>query len=153
GLIWTTTPWTIPANLAIAFHPKFSYAAVDVNGEVYIVAKDLLQATAEASGWTGTNAIAEFPGSQLEGSVFKHPFLDRESKGILGDHVTLEQGTGAVHTAPGHGQEDYQIGLQYKLPVYCPVDPAGRFFHAEGADGRLPEELIGKKVWEANPLV
>ncbi len=67
--------------------------------------------------------------------------------------MTLEQGTGAVHTAPGHGQEDFEVGAKYGLPVYCPVDPAGKFFHAEGAAGRLPEEIIGKTVWKANPIV
>ena len=87
------------------------------------------------------------------GTVFHHPFLERDSLGILADHVTLEQGTGAVHTAPGHGQEDYVAGRQYGIETYCPVDAAGRFYHAEGAAGRLPEELIGKTVWEANPIV
>ena len=85
--------------------------------------------------------------------TFRHPFLDRDSLGILGDHVTLEQGTGAVHTAPGHGQEDYVVGQQYGLPVYCPVDAAGRFFEAEGAPGGVPPQLLGKTVWEGNPLV
>jgi isoleucyl-tRNA synthetase len=153
GLIWTTTPWTIPANMAIAFHPKFEYVAADVGGDVYIVASDLLKATAENVGWKDPQVLATFQGSKLEGTVFRHPFLERESLGILGDHVTLEQGVGAVHTAPGHGQEDYVIGRQYGINTYCPVDAAGRFFHAEGAEGRLPEELIGKSVWEANPLV
>ncbi|MDQ6759048.1 MAG: class I tRNA ligase family protein, partial [Acidobacteriota bacterium] len=153
GLIWTTTPWTIPANVAIAYHPKFEYAAVDVGGEVYIVAVELLQVTAGKCGWTNWKVLAAFPGQKLEGAIFRHPLLDRESLGIVADHVTLEQGTGAVHTAPGHGQEDFEVGRKYGLPVYCPVDGTGRFFHAEGAAGRLPEELIGKTVWQANPLV
>ena len=153
AVIWTTTPWTIPANVAIAYHPKFEYVAVDVAGEVYIVALELLKVTAEKLGWNDDKVIASFPGSKLEGAIFRHPFLERDSIGILGEHVTLEQGTGAVHTAPGHGQEDFEIGVKYGLPVYCPVDPAGRFFHAEGAAGRLPEEIIGKKVWDANPIV
>ncbi len=153
GLIWTTTPWTIPANLAIAYHPKFTYAAVEAGADVYIVAVDLIPATAEACGWVSPKVLAAFEGSRLEGALFRHPFIERNSIGILGDHVTLEQGTGAVHTAPGHGQEDYEIGLAHGLPVYCPVDGAGRFYHAEGAAGRLPEELIGKTVWEANPIV
>lgn len=152
GLIWTTTPWTIPANLGICYNPRFTYVAVDVLGDIYIVAKELLGATAEACGWTSYTEVAEFEGAKLAGTNFRHPFLKRDSKGILGDHVTLEQGTGAVHTAPGHGQEDYVIGLQNGLPVYCPVDGSGRFFHAEGAAGRLPEELIGKTVWEGNPI-
>ena len=85
--------------------------------------------------------------------MFRHPFLERDSLGILADHVTLEQGTGAVHTAPGHGQEDYASGRQYGIETYCPVDAAGRFYHATGAAGRLPEQIIGKTVWEANPIV
>jgi isoleucyl-tRNA synthetase len=153
GLIWTTTPWTMPANLAIAFNPKYQYVAADVVGTVYIVAADLLKVTAEKCGWNNPKVIASFPGAVLEGAVFRHPFLERDSIALLADHVTLEQGTGAVHTAPGHGQEDYVSGRQYGLPVYCPVDAAGRFFHAEGAAGRLPEELIGKTIWEANPVV
>jgi isoleucyl-tRNA synthetase len=153
GLIWTTTPWTIPANVGIAYHPKFEYVAVEVGDAVYIVALELLRVTAEKLGWGSPKALAAFPGAKLEGAIFHHPFLERDSLGILGDHVTLEQGTGAVHTAPGHGQEDFEVGAKYGLPVYCPVDAAGRFFHAEGAAGRLPEEIIGKTVWQANPIV
>ena len=153
GLIWTTTPWTIPANLAIAYHPKFTYAAVETGGDVYIVAQDLLSATAETCGWESPRVLTTFPGSRLDGTVFRHPFLERNSLGILGDHVTLEQGTGAVHTAPGHGQEDFEAGQEHGLPIYCPVDGAGRFFQAEGVEGLLPEELIGKTVWEGNPIV
>ena len=153
GLIWTTTPWTMPANVAIAFNPKFEYVAAEAGDAVYIVAADLLQVTAEKCGWTEPRVLAKFPGAKLDRVVFRHPFLDRDSLGLLADHVTLEQGTGAVHTAPGHGQEDYVSARQYGIEVYCPVDAAGRFFHATGAAGRLPEELIGKTVWEANPLV
>src|SRR5580658_3599196 len=153
GLIWTTTPWTIPANVAIAYHPKFEYVAVEVGDAVYIVALELLKVTAEKLGWADLKTIAAFPGARLEGAFFRHPFLERDSLGILADHVTLEQGTGAVHTAPGHGQEDYVVGRQYGIETYCPVDAAGRFYRAEGAAGRLPDELIGKTVWEANPIV
>ncbi|HXA66636.1 MAG TPA: isoleucine--tRNA ligase [Bryobacteraceae bacterium] len=153
GLIWTTTPWTIPANVAIAFHPKFEYVAVEVNGDVYIVALELLKTVGEKLGWSEPKVIAGFPGSKLEGAIFRHPFIERDSLGVLGEHVTLEQGTGAVHTAPGHGAEDFEVGAKYGLSVYCPVDPAGKIFHAEGAAGRLPEELIGKTVWQANPIV
>ena len=152
-LIWTTTPWTIPANLATAFHPRFEYVAVEAAGEVHLVARALLEATAKACGWTNPRVLAGFTGDRLEGLRFRHPFLDRDSRGLLADHVTLEQGTGCVHTAPGHGHEDFAIGRQYGLPAYCPVDGAGRFFHAADAEGRLPESLIGRTVWEANPLV
>ena len=153
GLIWTTTPWTIPANLAISFHPSYIYVAAETGGDVYIVAKDLLAQTTLDCGWKDVEVLAEFQGSNLDKTVFRHPFLERDSLGILGEHVTLEQGTGAVHTAPGHGQEDYVIGQTYGLPVYCPVDGAGKFFAAEGAAGKLPEELLGKTIWQANPLV
>ncbi|MCL5744399.1 MAG: isoleucine--tRNA ligase, partial [Acidobacteria bacterium] len=153
GLIWTTTPWTIPANMAIAYHPKFEYSAVAVGPDVYIVATELLKVTAEKSGWKDYEVLARFPGARMEGAIFRHPFLERDSVGILAEHVTLEQGTGAVHTAPGHGHEDYVVGRQYGIATYCPVDAAGRFFHAEGAAGTLPEALIGKTVWEANPIV
>ncbi|HEY1221252.1 MAG TPA: isoleucine--tRNA ligase [Bryobacteraceae bacterium] len=153
GLIWTTTPWTMPANVAIAFNPKFEYAAAEVGDAVYIVAADLLQVTAEKCGWTEPRVVAKFAGAKLDRAVFRHPFLERDSLGLLADHVTLERGTGAVHTAPGHGQEDYVSARQYAIEVYCPVDAAGKFFHATGAAGRLPEELIGKTVWDANPLV
>jgi isoleucyl-tRNA synthetase len=153
GLIWTTTPWTIPANMGIAFHPEFDYVAVEQGGEVYLVAEGLLAQTASACGWAEPAIVARVKGVKLEGAVFRHPFIERDSVGVLADYVTLEQGTGAVHTAPGHGQEDYFTGQRYGIPIYCPVDGAGRFFQAEGADGRLPDELLGKTVWDANPVV
>ncbi len=164
GLIWTTTPWTIPANMAIAFNPKYVYAAVSVPSRdregaepsadaVYIVASDLVKATAEKCGWGDYQVVATFTGEKIERSVFRHPLLERDSLGILADHVTLEQGVGAVHTAPGHGQEDYAVGRLYGIETYCPVDAAGRFYHAPGAAGTLPDVLIGKTVWEANPIV
>ena len=153
GLIWTTTPWTLPANMGIAFHPKHEYVAVEDRDDVYLVARDLLKATAEKCGWVDPKVVATMPGAALEGSVFRHPFLERDSVGILADYVTLDQGTGAVHTAPGHGQEDYVTGQRYGIATFCPVDAAGRFYHAEGAPGRLPEEIIGQTVWDANPIV
>jgi isoleucyl-tRNA synthetase len=153
GLIWTTTPWTIPANMAIAFHPKYEYLAVEAGGDVYIVASELLNQTAERAGWIDPAIVARFSGSRLEGTVFQHAFIERDSLGILADHVTLEQGTGAVHTAPGHGQEDYVVGRQYNIDTYCPVDAGGRFFDPDSGHGKLPEEILGKTVWEANPVV
>jgi isoleucyl-tRNA synthetase len=151
-VIWTTTPWTIPSNLGICFNSKFEYVAIDTPKGVMIVAEGLLDRLNEIFGW-GKTVIARFPGSKLEYATFRHPFLDRDSLGMLGDHVTLEQGTGAVHTAPGHGQDDFVVGQRYGLPVYCPVDHAGRFFQADGVAGKLPEELLGKKVRDANPVV
>jgi len=153
GLIWTTTPWTIPANIAIAYHPKFEYSAVETPDGVYFVASELVKATADQCGWTSARTLCEFHGARLEHAVFRHPFIERDSPGVLADHVTLEQGTGAVHTAPGHGHEDYMAGLQYGLPIYCPVDGAGRFYHTPDEPGALPEELIGMTVWDANPVV
>ncbi|MGI9073974.1 MAG: isoleucine--tRNA ligase [Bryobacteraceae bacterium] len=151
-LIWTTTPWTIPANLAICFHPKFEYVAVDTPEGIMIVAEGLLPRISEELGWDQT-VVARLPGTSLEGAVFRHPFLDRDSFGVLGDHVTLDQGTGAVHTAPGHGQDDFVVCQRYNIPVYCPVDAAGRMFQAGGVSGSLPDELLGKTVWESNPVV
>jgi isoleucyl-tRNA synthetase len=116
AIIWTTTPWTIPANLAIAYHPKFEYVAVEAeSGEVFIVAQALLEATAARCGFGKYKVLATFTGEKLEGLNFRHPFLDRVSRGILADHVTLEQGTGAVHTAPGHGLEDFIVAQQYGI--------------------------------------
>jgi isoleucyl-tRNA synthetase len=153
GLIWTTTPWTIPANVAIAFHPAFVYVAVETGPDTYVVAEELLETTAKAAGWAQYQIVAKFPGSRMEGAIFRHPFLERDSVGVLADYVTLDAGTGAVHTAPGHGQEDFLTGQKYGIAPYVPVDSHGRFFHAEGADGRLPEELIGRTVWQGNPIV
>ncbi|MCC6587230.1 MAG: isoleucine--tRNA ligase [Bryobacterales bacterium] len=157
AVIWTTTPWTIPANMAICYHQNFEYVAVEVGEAVYIVAAELLKTTADIAGWADPKELARFTGARLEGAAFQHPFVDRTSPGILGDHVTLEQGTGAVHTAPGHGHEDYMVGLQYGIDIYCPVDAAGRLYHVDKPPytekQRLPEELIGKSVWDANPTV
>jgi isoleucyl-tRNA synthetase len=152
AVIWTTTPWTIPSNLAICFHPKYEYVAVDTPGGLMIVAAGLLDTLSEALGWDKA-IVARFTGEKLEHARFRHPFIDRDSLGILGDHVTLDQGTGAVHTAPGHGQEDFVVGQRYGLPVYCPVDYAGRFFQAQGTQGELPASLVGKTVWQGNPVV
>lgn len=153
GLIWTTTPWTIPANMAIAYNPRFEYVAVEVQGDVYVVARDLLKETSEKCGWADPKEVVSFKGQRMEGTEFQHPFLERVSRGILADHVTLEQGTGAVHTAPGHGQEDYVSGQQYGIVTYCPVDATGAFFQPDNAPGTLPAEIIGKRVWDANPIV
>jgi isoleucyl-tRNA synthetase len=153
GLIWTTTPWTIPSNMGIAFHPRYEYVAYETGGAVYIVAAGLLDTVKAALGWAEGVEVTRFPGAKLDQSVFQHPFIERRSLGIVAEHVTLEQGTGAVHTAPGHGQEDYVAGMQNGIPVYCPVDGAGRMYRTPDEPGKLPEVLIGKSVWEANPIV
>ncbi|MEJ2717600.1 MAG: isoleucine--tRNA ligase [Deltaproteobacteria bacterium] len=126
-VIWTTTPWTIPANLAIAFHQDESYAAVEVGDDVYILAERLVPVNMEIFNIKDYRVLATFPGSLLEGLTCTHPLYDRASQLILAPFVTLDTGTGCVHCAPGHGQEDYEIGLQYDIDVYAPVDDHGRY--------------------------
>ncbi len=162
-IIWTTTPWTIPANLAIALHPDFIYAAVDAGGEVYILAEGLLEEVMKKFGIKKYEVLEKFSGKKLEGLKARHPFLDRDSLIILAPYVTLDAGTGCVHTAPGHGQEDYESGVQYGLEIYSPVDDDGRFtedvpffagqfvFDANGAvDKKLAEvgALLKEEMYE-----
>lgn len=143
-VIWTTTPWTLPANVAIAVNKDFVYAVVNVNGENYLVAKDLVEKLATEFSWTDYHIASEVQGLDLEYLTCQHPFLDRQSTLILGDHVTLDAGTGLVHTAPGHGVDDYVVGaLQYKLPVISPVDNQGIFTKEAG-------QFEGKFVFDAN---
>ncbi|HEX8846326.1 MAG TPA: isoleucine--tRNA ligase [Pyrinomonadaceae bacterium] len=176
-LIWTTTPWTLPANLGIAVHPDFEYAAFENGDEVYVVASDLLGAIAEkcdigerdASGERiAPTVLARFPGSKLDRLECRHAWIDRPSLVMVGEHVTLggeadaeteldvkeardarvtgKAGTGLVHTAPGHGHDDFVIGKRYGLEIYCPVDNAGRFTSEV-------EHFAGRSVFEANPLI
>jgi len=145
-LIWTTTPWTIPANLAIAFHPDFEYAAFEAGGEVFIAAHRLIPVLAETLGFEKTHILATFPGKEMEGLKAKHPFIDRESLFVLADYVTLDQGTGAVHTAPGHGYDDYLTGLKYKMDIYTPVDAEGKFISDI-------EKYAGLNVFKANNVI
>jgi len=126
-VIWTTTPWTLPANLAVALHPELEYAALDVSGDLLIVADGLKESFLAQIGAEG-EVVAKFPSKVLERKLCRHPFLDQDSVILLGEHVTLEAGTGAVHTAPGHGQEDYELGLKEGLEIYNPVDNRGKFF-------------------------
>ena len=176
-LIWTTTPWTLPANLGIAVHPDFEYAAIDHNGEVYVVASELINSVAIRCGLGEVDAdgeriaphiLARFPGSKLDRLECRHAWLDRRSLVMNGEHVTLggeadaeteldvkearsprvtgKAGTGLVHTAPGHGHDDFVIGKRYGLEIYCPVDMAGRFTDEV-------EHFAGQRVFEANPLI
>lgn len=127
-VIWTTTPWTLPANLAVCLNPDFIYAAVDVgSGGVYILAKELVEQVMKKFGIETYSILAEFEAGLLENRRCRHPFYDRDSLVILGDHVTIETGTGCVHTAPGHGADDYIIGLKYGLEPYSPVGDNGCF--------------------------
>ncbi len=142
--IWTTTPWTLPANLAVAAHPEAEYVAARKDGATLVVAAPLLAALREKLGLG--EEVARFRGRDLEGVVCRHPWIDRESPVILGDHVTMDQGTGFVHTAPGHGQEDYEMGLRHGLAIYAPVDAKGRFT----AEAAL---FAGQPVFKANPAI
>ncbi|MDH4182858.1 MAG: isoleucine--tRNA ligase, partial [Nitrospinota bacterium] len=125
--IWTTTPWTLPANLAISVHPDFTYKAVEAADKTMLMAEPLVEACMAAFGMSDYKTVKSFKGSELERVKTIHPFLDKNPPLILGAHVTMEQGTGCVHTAPGHGQEDYVVGQRYGLEVYNPVDPSGVF--------------------------
>jgi isoleucyl-tRNA synthetase len=145
-LIWTTTPWTIPSNLAIAFHPELDYGAYDVDGRLVILARGLAPAVATAAGRTLGPPVAEIKGDQLERIRFQHPLYARESLGVLADYVNLEQGTGAVHTAPGHGTDDFQTGLKYGLDIYAPIGPGGHFLESVELFG-------GQRVFDANPKI
>ncbi|MEK6324692.1 MAG: class I tRNA ligase family protein, partial [Acidobacteriota bacterium] len=188
-LIWTTTPWTLPANLGIAVNPNFDYAAVDVGDEIYIVAKDLVEAVAEKCGLGAARTVTSFPGSALDGLQARHAWIDRPSLLMVGEHVTLggeadaeteldvaaaqkkgtgKAGTGCVHTAPGHGHDDFVIGQQYRdqlapvydrlreagmlggqmqgAEIYCPVDNAGRFTSEI-------EGFAGQSVFDANDQI
>jgi isoleucyl-tRNA synthetase len=145
-LIWTTTPWTIPSNLAVAFHPEFDYAAYAVDGRYVIVAEALAPKVAAAGGKTFGEPIARFKGELMERIKFQHPLYARVSLGVLGEYVTLEAGTGAVHTAPGHGADDFQTGMKYGLEIYAPIGPAGHFLDTVELFG-------GQRVFDANPNI
>lgn len=124
-VIWTTTPWTIPANLGISVHPDFTYVVVSVNGTKYLVAEALLEACAKEIGWENPTIVQKVKGTDLENIVAEHPLYGRDSLVMLGEHVTTEAGTGCVHTAPGHGEDDFIVGQKYGLDVLCPVDDKG----------------------------
>src|SRR5215831_13132227 len=145
-LIWTTTPWTIPSNLAIAFHPDLMYGAYDVGGRAVIVAEALATRVGETTGRALGEPLARVKGEQLERIRFRHPLYTRDSLGVLGDYVTLEAGTGAVHTAPGHGADDFNTGVKYGLEIYAPIGPAGHFLDDVELFG-------GLRVFDANPKV
>lgn len=131
-IIWTTTPWTIPANLAVAFHPTFDYAIYRSGTEHYVVLKALGDRVRDALGLTEWELVRELLGASFEGSTFKHPIFERESLAVLAEYVTTEDGTGVVHTAPGHGRDDFYTGIKYGLPILCPVDERGRMTDEAG---------------------
>ena len=145
-VIWTTTPWTLPANLGISVNPSFSYVQILADGRKFVVAKNLLETVKDAIGWETIEVLQEFSGTQLECMTAQHPFYDRTSLVMLGDHVTLDAGTGLVHTAPGHGEDDYIVSKKYGLDVLSPVD--GRGMYTEEAPG-----FEGIFYDKANPMI
>ncbi|HEX9773022.1 MAG TPA: isoleucine--tRNA ligase [Steroidobacteraceae bacterium] len=149
-VIWTTTPWTLPANQAVSLHPAFEYSLLEVSGpagvERVLVATDLADAVLARSGLTRVRELGRSRGAEMEGMELRHPFYERVVPVVLAEHVTLESGTGAVHTAPGHGQDDFVVGARYGLPVDNPVGDDGRFLPATPL-------FAGEQVFEANPHV
>ncbi len=145
-IIFTTTPWTLPASMAVAFHPDEEYVALEAGGEVYIVASKLAKDVVEKCGFSDTRQLARFPGRKLERLNFQHPFLERKILGVLADYVTMDTGTGVVHTAPSHGAEDFMTGVKYGLDATSNVDEKGILRNG------LPE-YTGKRVWDANPPI
>ncbi|MGF9712904.1 isoleucine--tRNA ligase [Paenibacillus naphthalenovorans] len=156
-VIWTTTPWTLPANLGISLHPDFDYALVETGGKKYVLAQGLLEAVSKEIGWTDVKVLSTLKGSELEYVLCKHPFYDRTSLVMVGEHVTLDAGTGCVHTAPGHGEDDFVIGQKYNLGVLCPVDDQGHFTsEAPGFEGLFYEKgnkIITEKLQESGHLL
>ena len=154
-IIWTTTPWTLPASLAVAFHPDFDYVALaTTDGPVYIVAAELAGQVIAATKLDNPREIARFKGAKLERQTFQHPFLERSILGVLGDYVTADTGTGAVHTAPAHGAEDFYTGQKYGLDLHCRVDASGRIHYDQSAwTLASPPPFDGLTVWKANPVI
>ncbi|TXC92034.1 isoleucine--tRNA ligase [Metabacillus litoralis] len=156
-IIWTTTPWTIPANLGISVHPELEYSVVAADGDKFLVASDLVKAVAETIGWESYEIDRTIKGAELDNVVAKHPIYDRESLVMLGEHVTSDGGTGCVHTAPGHGEDDFIVGQQYGLDVLCPVDAKGYMTkEAVGFEGIFYDEAnkpITEKLQEVGALL
>ncbi|MFC5541322.1 isoleucine--tRNA ligase [Ureibacillus suwonensis] len=156
-IIWTTTPWTIPANLGISVNPEFTYAVVKVDGNLYIIAKELIENVSKEIGWEQVEIVQEVKGQQLEYIVAKHPFYDRDSLVMVGEHVTLDAGTGCVHTAPGHGEDDYIVGKKYGLDVLSPIDDRGCYTsEAPGFEGMFYDDankVVTEKLKEVGALL
>jgi len=150
-LVWTTTPWTLVSNVAIAVHPDLKYVFVKTDSYgTLVLAEALFEAMLKKLGVAGS-VVKTVKGKDLEGMIANHPFLNRVSKVVLADYVSSEDGTGCVHIAPGHGQEDYEVGLKYNLPVIMPVDEKGRFKKIDSFE--VPDEIVGKPILEANDIV
>ena len=147
AVIWTTTPWTLPANSAIALHPDFEYGLYEGQKESYLLACELAESFFKETELPPLKKQKSFKGKDLEGLISLHPFMKRNSPLVLGDHVSLEAGTGLVHTAPGHGLDDYLIGKKYQLKEYCPVDEKGHFIK------KFPEKLAGVFIFKGNKII
>src|SRR5260221_7289491 len=150
-LIWTTTPWTLPANLAVAYNSTFSYSHIRVGAETFILSTMLLPSVAAKCGWEGYEIVRSLDGDHLKHLEYQHPFCARTGKLYAGDaFVESSTGTGFVHIAPGYGLEDYSLGLQHGLPIYSPVDDDGRFAYTNDlpVEQQMPAELIGKSILE-----
>ncbi len=145
-VIWTTTPWTLPDNMAVAVHPEFSYVLLQHGESQYVLAEDLVENFIKVGGMEDATVLEKVNGDKLENLQAEHPFYDRKSPVVLADYVTLETGTGCVHTAPGHGRDDYETGLKYGLEVLSPLNDAGEFLPSV-------EYFAGLNVWDANPKV
>ncbi|MDX9691305.1 MAG: isoleucine--tRNA ligase [Acholeplasmataceae bacterium] len=148
-IIWTTTPWTLPANLAISVHPRFNYAVVLVEGKKYVVTETLLASVANVLKWSSYEVLGLVKGSELEHQSYKHPLYDRRSPIIVGEHVTDTDGTGLVHTAPGHGEDDYRVGKSYNLDILCPVDDKGFMTEEAGLFSGLYYEVANEEIVKA----
>lgn len=147
-IIWTTTPWTLPANLGVALHPDFTYAAVKVGDEVWILAEDLVESVMTQTEQSDYSVVATFGAEGFEKRVCKHPFMERDSLLVLADYVTVDAGTGCVHTAPGHGADDYLTGLRYGLDILSPVDSDGVYTHEAGKYMGQKVPAVNKKINE-----
>ncbi|MEC1721108.1 isoleucine--tRNA ligase [Schinkia azotoformans] len=156
-IIWTTTPWTIPANLGICVHPELEYSVVEVDGEKYVLASALLESVSKTIEWENVKVVKTVKGAELENVVARHPFYERDSLVMLGEHVTTDAGTGCVHTAPGHGEDDFLVGKKYGLDVLNPVDDKGYFTsQAPGFEGLFYDDankVVSEKLQEVGALL
>ncbi len=156
-VIWTTTPWTLPANLGISVHPELEYVVAEVDGRKFVVAEGLLESVSKELGWESANVVSRLRGADLERVTCEHPFYDRESLVMCGEHVTLEAGTGCVHTAPGHGEDDFIVGQKYGIGVLSPIDDQGHYTaEAPGFEGMFYDsanKVITEKLKESGHLL
>ncbi|MDD4496483.1 MAG: class I tRNA ligase family protein, partial [Eubacteriales bacterium] len=147
-VIWTTTTWTLPGNMAVCLNSDFEYSVINTSGGKYIIATELAEEVMKKAGISEYNIIGKFRGNELEGVVCRHPFLERDSYVILGDHVTLEAGTGCVHTAPGHGADDFEVCVRYNIEVIAPIDDKGHLTEQAGQFSGMFYQKANKAILE-----